>query len=263
DIKGSFRSGQSFGVLAPGEDETGRVHKVRLYAIASPTGGETGDGTIMATTVKRTVYESQESGALVLGVTSNYLCDLAVGDEVRITGPNGKRFLLPSDTDSHDFVFIATGTGIAPFRGMIGELLARGSDSRVTLIMGASYTTDLLYDDEFLRLSDEHERFAYTTAISRERNEDTDSRMYAHDRLSLEWDSLRGSFESGRALLYVCGIAGMELSIFQVLARLMDASTLDEYLRVEAEVASDIDTWDRRMIHKQVKPTRRVFLEVY
>src|SRR6185295_9827868 len=39
-LAGSFRSGQSFGVIPPGVDEHGRPHKLRLYSIASPTAGE-------------------------------------------------------------------------------------------------------------------------------------------------------------------------------------------------------------------------------
>ncbi|MFG0258212.1 MAG: hypothetical protein ACF8GE_09955 [Phycisphaerales bacterium JB043] len=263
DIAGSFRAGQSFGVIPPGEDERGRPHKVRLYSIASPTGGETGDGTILSTTVKRTIDEHWDTGELFLGVASNFLCDLSVGDEVRISGPNGKRFLLPSDTDAHDFVFIATGTGIAPFRGMVKELLASDSSAPITLIMGSPYSTDLLYHDEMTQLAQQHERFTYLTAISREPNDDTGRRMYVQHRLATHWEQLRSSFDSGRALLYACGIMGMELGIFQELARLMDPTTIAEYLQIDPDCASDIDSWERRMIHKQVKPTRRIFLEVY
>ena len=39
-----------------------------------------------------------------------------------MAGPNGKRFLLPTDRNAHDYLFLATGTGIAPFRGFIHEL---------------------------------------------------------------------------------------------------------------------------------------------
>ena len=69
--------------------------------------------------------------------------------------------------------------------------------------------------------------------------------------------------KSDRTLIYVCGIAGMELGIFQGLTRMLKPTDLDGYLRVDPEVLSSIDSWDRRMIHKQIKPTRRFFLEVY
>ena len=43
-LAGHFRVGQAFGVIPPGNDESGKPHKVRLYSLACPTGGETGDG---------------------------------------------------------------------------------------------------------------------------------------------------------------------------------------------------------------------------
>src|SRR5262245_9057199 len=36
-LEGAFVPGQSFGVLPPGVDERGLVHKLRLYSVASPT----------------------------------------------------------------------------------------------------------------------------------------------------------------------------------------------------------------------------------
>src|SRR5688572_18664267 len=95
ELAGGFAPGQSFGVLPPGHDEHGKPHKLRLYSIASPSRGEDGQGRIIATTVKRTIDEHHQTGRLFLGVASNFLCDLKVGDRVRLTGPSGKRFVLP------------------------------------------------------------------------------------------------------------------------------------------------------------------------
>lgn len=260
---GKFRAGQSFGVLPPGADSLGRPHKVRLYSLACPTAGEDGNGAVIATTVKRTIDEHWETGELFLGVASNYLADLKVGDEVRITGPVGKRFLLPERPDEHDYVFIATGTGIAPFRGMIHDLIARGVSSRIVLIMGAPYATDLLYDDEFAALDAERENFHYLTAISREQQEDHPGTLYAQDRLETHRDLIVPLLADDRALVYVCGIAGMELGIMQKLTEILPPDRLQRYLRAEPEVLADVSNWTRQMIQREVHPSRRVFLEVY
>ena len=130
-LEGNCLVVQSFGVIAPGKDPKGKLHKVRLYSIACPSYGEDGEGKIISTTPKRLIdeFNAEEKNpgptenGLFLGVCSNYLCKLEPGDEVKLTGPSGKRFLLPVDRDKHDYVFIATGTGIAPFRGMVMELL--------------------------------------------------------------------------------------------------------------------------------------------
>ena len=115
-LEGQCRAGQSFGVIAPGVDANGKPHKVRLYSLASPTCGEDGAGTIISTTPKRVIdeYTPQKEGDdekrhdLFLGVCSNYVCDLKVGDTVQVTGPSGKRFLLPVEHDDHDYIFMAT-----------------------------------------------------------------------------------------------------------------------------------------------------------
>ena len=265
-LAGRYRAGQSFGVVPPGTDARGRAHKLRLYSIASPTRGEDGQGTVLATTVKRTIDEHWEDHTLFLGVASNYLCDLKPGDEVTITGPAGKRFVLPKDQNAHDYVFFATGTGIAPFRGFLHELLGPPDgpcDSSVTLVMGAPYATDLLYHDELSALSQTHPNFTYLTAISRERQADADRTMYVQGRLETHADHFRDVLGSTRALVYVCGIAGMELGVFQGLAKLLKPEALEQYLRGDPELIAHPDTWERKMIPRTLRPTKRVMLEVY
>lgn len=266
-LAGSFRAGQSFGVLPPGVDEKGNAHKLRLYSISSPSAGEDGQGNVLATTVKRLIDEHTETHRLFVGVASNYLCDLQIGDEVRVTGPSGKRFLLPADVHAHHYVFFATGTGIAPFRAMLGDLQTAGYRGRVALVMGSPYTSDLLYHKQLTDLASRWPSFRYITAISRERQDDSPKKMYVQDRIDNdpragEADGLPALFASPRTLVYVCGIAGMELGIFQKMATSLAPDVRAGYLGIEAD-AGEPDTWTRRMIHRQVKPTRRVFLEVY
>jgi ferredoxin--NADP+ reductase len=262
-LAGRFLAGQSFGVLPPGVDAKGRPHQLRLYSIASPSAGEDGEGRVLATTVKRTIEELKETHRLYLGVASNYLCDLHPGDRVRVTGPSGKRFLLPADPDGHDYIFFATGTGIAPFRAMVMELLARRAKSRVVLVMGAPYATDLLYHTQFLDLQSRHENFRYLPALSRERQADGSAPMYVHDHLSRTADLLQPLLASPRTLVYVCGILGMELSLLQQMAQVLPADVRDQYLSADAEVLRDIPAWTHKMLHRQVKHTRRFLLEVY
>src|SRR6056297_1288623 len=143
DLEGRVRVGQSIGILPPGEDDRGRAHKLRLYSVSSPTAGEKGKSNLISTTVKRTIEELD--GKLYTGVCSNYLADLKPGQKVKATGPSGKRFLLPEDPDNFNFVFFATGSGIAPFRGLIMELLESGYEGSIALIFGAAYRTDQIY----------------------------------------------------------------------------------------------------------------------
>jgi ferredoxin--NADP+ reductase len=271
-LAGSFVSGQSFGVLPPGQDDKGRPHKLRLYSIASPTRGEDGAGNVLATTVKRVLDEHWETKRLFQGVCSNYLCDAQPGDEIRVTGPSGKRFVLPEDRASHDYVFFATGTGIAPFRGMIRDLLESDAGSRVTLVMGVPYATDLLYHDDLTDLAARHENFRYVTALSREIQEDLPRRLYVQDRIAADPEaapggdperSLPAMLRNPRTLVYVCGLAGMELGIFRAIYETLGREDAAPLIAVDDEIAGDPDAWTRRMLNRQIKASRRIFLEVY
>jgi ferredoxin--NADP+ reductase len=129
--------------------------------------------------------------------------------------------------------------------------------------MGSPYRSDLPYHGEFLALAETHPRLTYLAALSRERQEDGLPPMYVQDRLAAARDALVPFLSSDRSLVYICGVAGMELGIFQQMARLLPVQVLERFLRIDPVVMSDIASWTRRMVPREVQPTRRVFLEVY
>ena len=55
------------------------------------------------------------------GLVSRSLANLKVGDTVEIDGPYG-RFCLPLETKGKKFLFIASGTGVAPFHSFVKTL---------------------------------------------------------------------------------------------------------------------------------------------
>jgi ferredoxin--NADP+ reductase len=273
-LAGKFVAGQSFGVVPPGTDANGKPHKVRLYSVSSPSIGEDGEGNVISTCCKRVVDERwpQKDGddpddhSLLVGVCSNYICDRRVGDEIMVTGPNGKSFLLPVNHNDHDYIFVATGTGIAPFRAFAKDLLEGPNGpttSQIHLVMGAPYTGDLLYDDYFTQLAADHSNFHYHTAISREQRPDGRRGLYVDAYIDEEMDStFRGLLENPRTLVYVCGLAGMQVSLFQTMAR---HGFADGYLQIKDEEMQSMDPrdWPRDKIKRFVRSTKRVMLEVY
>lgn len=262
-LAGNFLSGQAFGVRPPGSDDKGRPHQQRLYSIASPSRGEDGHGNVLSTTVKRLIDEDRVSHKLYLGVASNYLCDLDIGDKVEVFGPSGKRFLLPASPHEHDYLFFAAGTGIAPFRGMLMDLYTQGAPRSATLVMGTAFATDLLYHDQLMAMTSANPSLTYLTAISRERQSDVPQGLYVQDRLRTHREQMAELLSRPTTLIYICGLIGMELGIFQEMARLLPEETLAQYLQIDEAVRGDIDAWDRKMLHRAIKPTRRVFVEVY
>jgi all-trans-retinol 13,14-reductase len=68
------------------------------------------------------------------GVASKLFEEMSVGMEISAVGPNGK-FRI-SQNKSKPKVFIATGTGLAPFVGMIKQILDENEQAKIQLFFG-------------------------------------------------------------------------------------------------------------------------------
>ncbi|HEV7220698.1 MAG TPA: FAD-dependent oxidoreductase [Terriglobales bacterium] len=137
------------------------------------------------------------------GFMSNFLCDMKEGDELNCQGPFGDFILRPPMRNT---MFIATGTGIAPFRSMLHWLLADGSrhqSKQISLIFGNRTEKDIYYHDEFLRLAQDHENFHYLPTLSRGAPEWQGLRGYVQDHVA--------SIAKGRSDMhaYICGLDKM------------------------------------------------------
>src|SRR5215469_7462398 len=188
-----FEAEQKFGFV-PGQWLSLKQMKpdgeeiTRAYSISSPP-----DGNHFALCLNRV----QD------GFMSNYLCDLEVSAEISAQGPFGNFILRPPLRDT---IFIATGTGIAPYRSMLQWLFAdptRHQDKQFWLVFGSRTEKDIYYHDEFIRLGEQHPNFHYMPTLSRG---------------SDNWPGLRGYVqEHVRALAeahldrhaYVCGLDKM------------------------------------------------------
>lgn len=258
ELENRIRVGQSVGILPPGKDEKGRDHKLRLYSVSSPSSGEGGKSHLVSTTVKRTIEELNDK--LYLGIASNYLADLKPGDKVKMTGPSGRRFLLPENHKEFNYLFFATGTGIAPFRGMIKELFEDGDyKNDCTLIFGCPYRTDILYPQLLEEMNDKHQNFHFLPSISREDRRSDGSKHYVQSNLIDEQELLNPILKKENTLIYICGLKGMEYGIYMELLK----QNLHDYLEIKKDLPEDLNeiTWDN--FKKYVKPSVRTFEEVY
>lgn len=259
DLEGHIRAGQSVGILPPGKDKNGRPNKLRLYSVASPSKGENNESHLVSTTVKRTIEEF-DNNELYLGVCSNYLANLQPGDKVKMTGPSGRRFLLPENAHDFNYVFFATGTGIAPYRGMIQELLNSGFENEIALVFGCAYRTDLLYADYFEPLAEEHPNVHYLPHISREARRADGSKKYVQTCLWDESELLDPLLAKENTLMYICGLKGMESGIYRALGE----KGLNEYLDIRKQaVAKAPSEWNEKDLKRYIKPSARTFVEVY
>lgn len=259
-LAGAFAAGQSIGVLLPGEDGAVPAGQPRPFSIASPSFGEDGEGRVLAITPKRIIVERRpfrpdddsDDHRLIVGRASNYLCDLRPGDPVCLCGPFAGSLALPDDPAAHQYVFAATGNGVAPFRGMILELLrspAGPVPGEIHMLAGAPYTSDLIYDDLFRELEAEFENFHYHAVVSREPDASGDVGRYVHHFLEREIRQFEAVLRNARTRLYLCGLGGMEHGLHDLLDQ---CGLADRYL-VTAEASG-------RTI---LKPTERCCMEVF
>jgi len=225
--EGAFRylEGQSVGVIPPGTTEAGKPHQLRLYSVASKRSGDDGKGHSVSFCVKRVRYTDPETGEERLGVATNYLCDLEPGAQIRTTGPIGRTFLLPEDPQI-PLVMIATGTGIAPFRAFWEQLAATQAPTEAWLFFGVPTTPEILYHDELRPLVDSG-ALKLSLAISREQQTPDGKRVYVQHRLAEQADALWPLLADKQAVVYICGIKGMEKGVEDAFAAMARAHGVD------------------------------------
>lgn len=145
------------------------------------------------------------------GLFSNYLCDLQPGAVLDFTGPHG--FFVARRPIERDLVFIATGTGIAPIRGMLEDLFSSGPapDREMWLLFGVRHAETILYRDEFERLAAQHPRFHFVPTLSRAEQDWPGERGHVQQLL-------RARFAGRRDIdVYVCGLKAMVDDVRKIL----------------------------------------------
>ena len=155
------------------------------------------------------------------GFMSNFLCDMKEGEEIRCQGPFGDFILRPPLRDT---IFIATGTGIAPFRSMLHWLLAdpvRHQNKQLWLVFGNRTEKDIYYHDEFLALATKHVNFHYLPTLSRG---------------SPDWQGLRGYVQE-----HVPGIVQSRTDMHAYICG------LDKMIKANRESLKNLG-WDRKSI---------------
>ena len=224
--------GQSVGIIPPGLDEKGQPHRARLYSVACPRDHEKPNANNIALTVKR------EPG----GVCSNYVCDLAKGDTVELTGPYGATFLMPDDP-SANIIMICTGTGSAPFRGftMRRRRSAPEAQGHLILYFGARTPEELPYFGPLKRVPESimTQRLVYSRIEGQ-------PKQYVQDQMRKDAGMLSPYLADDRTHIYVCGLKGMEEGVEAALGEICGHAGLawdDQRARMRREGRLHIETY--------------------
>ncbi|MBL8027873.1 MAG: 2Fe-2S iron-sulfur cluster binding domain-containing protein [Fibrobacteres bacterium] len=100
------------------------------------------------------------------GICTTWVFDhLKEGEEIFVAGPYGE-FAL-SDTGA-PAIFIAGGSGMAPFWGMLRHMREVNDTRKVTYFFGATAQRDLFYSDGLAALEKELSSFRYVPCLSAE-----------------------------------------------------------------------------------------------
>ena len=98
------------------------------------------------------------------GPFSPHLFAMKPGDTLEMAAPLGF-FVLRNP--GREAIFVATGTGIAPFRSMLHAYMGQGYSGKLTLIFGVRYEQNLMYREEFEQLSRCRPNFHFWPTLSR------------------------------------------------------------------------------------------------
>lgn len=199
--------GQSIGIIPPGVDANGRPHHPRQYSVASPRNGERPGYNNVSLTIKRVLEDHQ--GRPVRGVASNYMCDLKLGDEVRVIGPFGASFLMPNHPRSN-IVMICTGTGSAPMRAMTEwrrrlRKSGRFEGGKLMLFFGARTKEELPYFGPLQNLPKDFIDISF--AFSRTPGQ---PKRYVQDAMRERAADLAPLLADPNTYFHVCGLKAME-----------------------------------------------------
>lgn len=128
---------------------------------------------------------------------SRKLMSLKSGDEILVKGAFGK-FVL--DENAPEYVFLATGTGIAPLISMVRTLLSKGKTVPITLYFGFRFPSQYMYREEIEELQKKYPHFKCEVIASRPND------MWTYHKGHLQ-DALK-SYSSPnlkQAKVYICG----------------------------------------------------------
>jgi benzoate/toluate 1,2-dioxygenase reductase subunit len=171
----NFLPGQYVNVTVPG---TG---KHRSYSFSSAPGAS--EGTFLIRNLPG-------------GVMSRYLAERAQpGDAVTLTGPMGAFYLRPITRPQ---LWLAGGTGLAPFLSMLEGLTEQGSDHPIVLYYAVTRAADLVKLDRVQRLAAQIGNVTVITILAAP-EDDHPRKGFVTDHVTAE------DLNAGDCDVYLCG----------------------------------------------------------
>ncbi|WP_407309053.1 benzoate 1,2-dioxygenase electron transfer component BenC [Pseudomonas sp. nanlin1] len=169
-----FLPGQYVNIAVPGSQQT------RSYSFSSRPGD-----------TQASFLIKQVPG----GLMSSWLTGASVGEQVSMTGPLGSFYLRAV---TRPLLFLAGGTGLAPFLAMLEVLAEKGEAQQICLIYGVTRDQDLVMVDVLKGFSDRLQNFSFVTCVA--------DPATAHSRQGYVTQHMSsGVLNDGDVDVYLCG----------------------------------------------------------
>lgn len=133
------------------------------------------------------------------------------GTETTMKGPFG--FFALDQRSLKDFLFVATSTGVGPFRSQIKWVLSQGDQRPMDLVFGVRSEEDLFWQEEFQHLSQQHQNFSLHLALS----QPSDSWRGHRGRVQTLVPQIVRDFST--KVLYACGSPEMTKEVKELAVR--------------------------------------------
>ncbi len=170
----SFLPGQYVNVLVPGTEAR------RSYSFSSPPSAET---------------QSFLVRDIPHGLMSTFLREARPGAPLEFVGPSGSFYLREV---RRPLLFLAGGTGLAPFLSMLGKLAETGCAQPVHLVYGVTNDEDLVGVDRLEEFAARLPDFTFTTCVAADAS--------AHPRKGYVMAHVEPShLNGGEVDVYLCG----------------------------------------------------------
>lgn len=143
------------------------------------------------------------------GIGANYLKQLKVSDEVSFVGPSG-RFKLNINVNNK-YVFLCTGTGIAPFIPMLYQLEKEHITSNIQMFCGYRTEEEILKLDILEYFKEKLPNFSYNIYISKPNG----NTIYNIGRITNQYEIDKNTY------YYICGNPDMVIQNVDILKQIV------------------------------------------
>lgn len=152
-------------------------------------------------------YIEFAAGYVPEGPGTDLLFNLKPGDKININGPFG-RLILKEEMPKR-YIFVATSTGVTPYRAMINELKERlkvNPELQIVILQGVQKHEDILYPDEFIAFAAQHPQVTFRAHLSREQ----ESALGPHEYKGYVQHAFPDlDLNPTEDMIYLCGNPGM------------------------------------------------------